>query len=70
MKITDYYVRKFILEPSTMVQEAAYFAWENAGSPSDRDLDFWLQGEREIIGFTAGEIMEGLEAQEFKFDKQ
>ena len=70
MKILDYYVRKFVLEPSKSVAEAAYFLWEKAERPEGKDLDFWLEGERQIMGFTAGEIMSGLEAKEFKFSKQ
>jgi hypothetical protein len=37
------------------VKEAAYFGWLNAGRPSGRDLEFWCQAERQIVGGTADE---------------
>ncbi|WP_439394579.1 DUF2934 domain-containing protein [Bradyrhizobium sp. PMVTL-01] len=30
------------------VRARAYELWEQAGRPTDRDLDFWLEAEREI----------------------
>ncbi|QQN63283.1 DUF2934 domain-containing protein [Bradyrhizobium diazoefficiens] len=30
------------------VRARAYELWEEAGCPADRDLDFWLEAEREI----------------------
>jgi hypothetical protein len=40
MKILNYYIRKFVLEPNKLVEEAAYFLWEKAGRPSGQDLRF------------------------------
>ena len=31
-----------------LVRERAYFLWEDAGCPDDRDIEFWLQAEREF----------------------
>jgi hypothetical protein len=31
------------------VRELAYFKWEAAGRPADRELDFWCAAEREWI---------------------
>lgn len=30
------------------VRARAYELWEQAGRPADRDLDFWLEAERQI----------------------
>jgi hypothetical protein len=30
------------------VRTRAYELWEQAGRPSNRELDFWLEGERQI----------------------
>ena len=29
------------------IRETAYHKWESAGKPSGRDLEFWLEAERE-----------------------
>jgi hypothetical protein len=34
------------------VRERAYRIWENEGRPHGRDLDHWLQAEREVAGAT------------------
>lgn len=31
-----------------MIERAAYALWEAAGTPPDRDVEFWLQAEREL----------------------
>ncbi len=42
--------RKLIPSPSrrSQITARAYQLWEQAGRPSGRDLDFWLEAEREI----------------------
>ena len=30
------------------VRRRAYELWQEAGSPTDREMEFWLQAEREI----------------------
>ena len=30
-------------------QRRAYFYWDKVGRPQGRDLEFWLQGEREAV---------------------
>lgn len=30
------------------IRRRAYELWQGAGSPADREMDFWLQAEREI----------------------
>jgi hypothetical protein len=33
------------------VEQMAYFNWLGAGSPDDGQLEFWLEAEREWIGY-------------------
>ena len=38
------------------IEERAYALWEANGRPEGRDLDYWLQAEREIVNYSmAGE---------------
>ena len=32
------------------IRERAYALWERAGSPPNRELEFWLQAEDELVG--------------------
>ena len=32
-----------------LIRVAAYFAWQRAGEPIGRDLDYWLIGQHEIF---------------------
>lgn len=41
-----------------MIREAAYYNWLNAGQPTGRDQEFWNEAERQIVGFTVGEMEE------------
>lgn len=40
------------------LHEIAYFLWERAGKPEGRDLEFWCDAEREMFGYTCGEMDE------------
>jgi hypothetical protein len=42
------------------LKEMAYFNWLNAGKPQGRDLEFWLDAEREMFGFTVDEYWEAV----------
>lgn len=33
---------------STEIERRAYLKWENAGKPSGKDEEFWLEAEREV----------------------
>jgi hypothetical protein len=35
-------------ERQEQIRRRAYELWEEAGSPTGREMDFWLQAEREI----------------------
>jgi len=30
------------------IKTKAYFLWENAGKPENKDIDFWLQAKKEV----------------------
>ncbi|MGY3342017.1 MULTISPECIES: DUF2934 domain-containing protein [unclassified Bradyrhizobium] len=40
--------RLFSSPPDQQIETRAHELWEQAGSPAGRDLDFWLEAEREI----------------------
>lgn len=31
------------------IRERAYFAWQKAGSPQGRDIEFWASAERDLL---------------------
>ena len=38
------------------IQERAHALWREAGEPADRELEYWLQAEQELVGLSvAGE---------------
>jgi hypothetical protein len=37
------------------IRERAFALWENDGCPEGRELDYWLQAERELAGQRAAE---------------
>lgn len=39
-----------------LVEAEAYRLWEEAGKPDGRDVEFWAQAERNIVGYTCGEM--------------
>jgi hypothetical protein len=43
-------LRQRLFRPSRFrqIKARAYELWEQAGRPADRDLEFWLEAEREI----------------------
>lgn len=51
-RFADQLRRKLFASPSRRpeVTARAYELWEQAGRPSGRDVDFWLQAERELSG--------------------
>lgn len=40
------------------LNESAYFKWLEAGCPEGRDIEFWCAAEREMFGYTGGEMDE------------
>lgn len=46
-----------------LIREAAYFNWQNAGCPEGRDVEFWNEAERQIVGYTCHELYEAYEQQ-------
>lgn len=32
-----------------MIREAAYYKWQQAGSPDNMDIQFWLDAEKEVL---------------------
>ena len=38
------------------IEKRAHELWQDAGRPAGRDLDFWLQAEREIRGRSKGDV--------------
>jgi hypothetical protein len=37
-------------EPTEQIRQRAFELWEAAGSPEDREQEFWYQAERELKG--------------------